>query len=91
MTEPSVTNYVLHILAFAALSACAKPPPSSDAPNPLGDFGLAIKTNMAAQIIADEGEVRTLGPAPGERRALAVGRYQTDRVEKPAEVYTRDE
>ncbi len=86
-----MTNHVLHLLAFAALSACAQAELPADGLAPESDFGLAVKSNMRAQIIAEEGEVRTLGPAPGERRALAVGRYQTDRVEQPVEVYTRDE
>ena len=86
-----MTNHVLHLLAFAALSACAEAELRADGPPPESDFGLAVKSNMRAQIIAEEGEVRTLGPAPGERRALAAGRYQTDRVEQPVEVYTRDE
>lgn len=84
-------NHVFHFLAFAALSACAEARLPADGPPPKSDFGLAVKSNMRAQIIAEEGEIKTLGPAPGERRALAVGRYQTDRVEQPVEVYTRDE
>ncbi len=86
-----MTNHVLHLLAFAALSACAEAKLPTDGPPPGSDFGLAVKSNMKAQIIAEEGEVRTLGPAPGERRAHSVGRYQADRVEQPVEVYTRDE
>ena len=81
---------LFHILALGSLAACADAP-LSESPHPPSDFGLAVRTNMEAQIIADQGEVQTLGPAPGERRALAIGRYQTDQVEQPAEVYTRAE
>ena len=59
--------------------------------SPSSEFGVAVRSNMEAQIIAKEGEVQTLGPAPGDRRALAIGRYQTDQVEQPTEVYTRAE
>lgn len=76
------------ILFLGSLVACAESPKPESQPD---DFGLAVRRNMEAQIIADEGEVRTLAPAPGDRRALAVGRYQTDQVEQPAEVYTRAE
>ena len=70
------------------LAACASSPGPESEPN---DFGLAVRTNMEAQIIAKEGEVTTLGPAPGVRRSLAVRRYQTDQVEQPVELFTRGE
>ncbi len=73
---------------FALLTACAEGPMPERFPD---DFGVAVRTNMEAQIIAREGEVTTLGPAPGPRRSLAVGRYQTDRVEPPIKVYTHAE
>lgn len=78
------------ILIVSLLTACASAPtPEGDV---LGnDFGLAVRSNMDAQIIAKEGEVTTLGPAPGVRRALSVGRYQTDQVEQPVEIFTRGE
>ena len=75
--------------SLCALGACAdEPAPESSMSD---DFGVAVRGNMEAQIIAKEGEVTTLGPAPGVRRSLAIGRYQTDRVEAPVEVYTRGE
>ena len=77
-----------HVLVLSALTACADAPSPESSPD---EFGLAVRRNMEAQIIAGEDEVRALGPAPGVRRALAVGRYQTDRVEQPVEVYTRSE
>jgi len=83
-----MSHYLLFVLALGLLAACAKAPTPESLPD---DFGLAVRSNMEAQIIAKEGEVTTLGPAPGERRALSVGRYQTDRVEQPAEVFTRSE
>ncbi len=79
---------IFSILACGMLAACAEAPGPESLPN---DFGVAVRSNMNAQIIAKEGEVTTLGPAPGVRRALAAGRYQTDRVEQPVKVYTRDE
>ena len=76
------------LIPLVMLAACADPLlPES----PPGSFGFAVRSNMEAQIIARDGEVQTLGPAPGVRRGLAVGRYQTDRVEQPAKVYTRSE
>ncbi len=79
---------VLSIVACGLLAACAQAPTPESLPD---DFGLAVRSNMEAQIIAKEGEVTTLGPAPGVRRALAAGRYQTDRVEQPVEIFTRGE
>ena len=79
------------IIALSAglCASCAEAPaPESPGPN---QFGVAVRSNMEAQIIADEGEMQALGPAPGVRRALSVGRYQIDQVEQPAEVYTRAE
>ncbi len=81
-------QHLLMIIACGALAACAEAPGPSSQPN---DFGLAVRTNMEAQIIAREGEVTTLGPAPGVRRALTAGRYQTDQVEQPVEIFTRGE
>ncbi|MEL6962854.1 MAG: hypothetical protein AAFO01_08870 [Pseudomonadota bacterium] len=86
-----MTCRLFYVLVAVSFTACAEAPPIGGHSTLPNDFGLAVKSNMAAQIIADEGEVRSLGPAPGERRAVAVGRYQTDRVEKPAKIYTRDE
>lgn len=80
---------LLVFIVLAPLAACSGDALSPE--NPPKNFGLAVRSNMEAQIIAEEGEVRTLGPAPGERRALSIGRYQTDRVEQPVEVYTRAE
>lgn len=79
---------LLSIMACGLLAACAEAPTPESLPN---DFGLAVRSNMEAQIIAKEGEVTTLGPAPGVRRSLSVRRYQTDQVEQPVEVYTRAE
>ncbi len=79
---------LLSIMVCGALAACAEAPGPESLPN---DFGLAVRSNMEAQIIAEEGEVTTLGPAPGVRRALAAGRYQTDQVEQPVEIFTRGE
>ena len=76
-------------VTLAALAACTSDPLSPE--NPSENFGQAVRSNMAAQIIAKEGEVDILGPAPGVRRSLAVRRYQTDQVEQPVELYTRAE
>lgn len=84
-----MSKCLLAVIAFMPLAACSGEPLSPA--DPTENFGLAVRSNMEAQIIADEGEVQTLGPAPGERRALAAGRYQTDQVEQPVELYTRDE
>ncbi len=70
------------------LAACAEPPLPDVAPE---GFGVAVRHNMEAQIANPDRDVTTLGPAPGERRALAAARYQTDRVETPVEVFTRSE
>lgn len=86
-----MTYRVLSILVLASLTACAEGLRPGEGPTPLGAFGLAVRGNMEAQIIAVDGEVQTLAPAPGVRRSLAVGRYQTDQVEQPAEVFTRGE
>lgn len=83
-----MSHRCLIIILCGLLAACAEAPGPESVPN---DFGLAVRGNMEAQIIAKEDEVTTLGPAPGVRRALAVGRYQTDRVEQPVEIYTRAE
>jgi len=80
--------HLLTIPLIAVLAACAEPPTPERFPD---HFGTAVRTNMAAQIIAKDGEIQTLGPAPGVRRSLAVGRYQADRVEQPVEVFTIDE
>jgi type IV pilus biogenesis protein CpaD/CtpE len=85
MTEHMMAQRLLSILALAALAACAEPPPHESGTT---NFGQAVRSNMKAQIIATEDEVRALGPAPGERRALTVGRYQTDQVELPVRVDT---
>ncbi len=79
---------LLFIMGCCVLAACAEAPGTESVPN---DFGLAVRTNMEAQIIAREGEVTTLGPAPGVRRALTARRYQTDQVEQPVEIFTRGE
>ena len=76
------------IIMLGTLAACADPPSPQSMPD---HFGVAVRNNMQAQIIADEGEVTALSPAPGDRRALAVGRYQTDQVEPPVQVFTRGE
>ena len=78
------------IITLSLLAGCSAPP-AEDVALPANDFGVAVRSNMDAQIIAEEGEVTTLGPAPGVRRALAVGRYQTDQVEQPVEIFTRGE
>ena len=83
-----MSHRLLSIIACGALVACAEAPGPESVPD---DFGVAVRGNMEAQIIAKEGEVTTLGPAPGVRRALAVGRYQTDQVEQPVEILTRGE
>ena len=79
------------IVILGMLAACTPPPSAPEGALPANDFGLAVRSNMEAQIIAEEGEVTTLGPAPGVRRALAAGRYQTDQVEQPVEIFTRGE
>ena len=85
-----MVNRLSTIFILSMLTACTAPP-MTEVERPVNDFGLAVRSNMDAQIIAEEGEVTTLGPAPGERRALAVGRYQTDQVEQPVEIFTRGE
>ena len=80
---------LLIVIPLLSIAACSGDPLLPE--NPPKNFGLAVRSNMEAQIIAEEGEVHTLGPAPGVRRALAAGRYQTDQVEQPVELYTRDE
>ena len=79
------------IIMLSLLGACTAPRAAPEGTLPANDFGLAVRSNLEAQIIAEEGEVTTLGPAPGVRRALAVGRYQTDQVEQPVEIFTRGE
>jgi len=68
------------------LAACTQDAPELDVA-PEG-FGVAVRHNMEAQIVNPKRPVTALGPAPGERRALAAERYQADRVETPVEVYT---
>jgi type IV pilus biogenesis protein CpaD/CtpE len=90
MTETSMSFRLLGTLIAGSLAACAE----SEFPAPErfpDDFGTAVRSNMAAQIIARDGEVETLAPAPGVRRSLAIERYQTDRVEQPVEIDTRSE
>lgn len=70
------------------LGACAEPPMPDVAPE---GFGVAVRHNIEAQIANPDRDIDRLGPAPGARRALAVGRYQNDQVDAPVEVYTRDE
>ncbi len=71
------------LLGLLPLAGCAEydlAPPAA--------FGEAVRHNMAAQIIDPEPDRLSLGAAPGVRRAIAVGRYQTDQVEPPAEETT---
>ena len=70
------------------LGACAEPPLPDVAPE---GFGVAVRHNIEAQIANPDRAAETLGHAPGDRRALAIQRYQTDQVETPIEVYTRAE
>lgn len=85
-----MSHRLLSVLALSILTGCAEVQlPESDVP--LDNFGVAVQSNMAAQIIAKDGEVSTLGPAPGVRRSLAIDRYQADRVEQPVQVFTRGE
>jgi type IV pilus biogenesis protein CpaD/CtpE len=58
---------------------------------PHAGFGEAVQRNMAAQIIDPAPADRTLGAAPGVRRSIMLGRYQTDTVEPPLEILTIDE
>lgn len=84
-----MSHRLMMILSAGLLASCSEAPTPE---HPVGNqFGVAVRSNMKAQIIADEDEVKALGPAPGVRRALTIGRYQTDQVEQPAEVYTRAE
>lgn len=78
----------LRAVPFLLLAACAEPPTPESVPD---DFGLAVRHNIEAQIAAPDREVEELGAAPGARRALTVERYQTDQVDPPIEIYTRDE
>ncbi len=80
-------RWLLTILAVL-LGACADSPTLDVAPE---GFGVAVRHNMEAQIANPERVAEALGPAPGNRRALAVQRYQIDRVETPVEIYTRKE
>ena len=82
-----MSRHLLVMPLITLISACAELPSPERFPD---DFGKAVRTNMAAQIIAREGEVQTLAPAPGSRRSLAVERYQTDRVEQPIDVLTTE-
>lgn len=70
------------------LLACAEAPKPDVAPE---GFGVAVRHNIEAQIANPDRQVETLGPAPGERRAIGAARYQTDQVEAPVEVFTRGE
>ncbi len=78
----------LSLSSFILLNACAEPPLPDVAPE---GFGLAVRNNMEAQIAYPDREIEALGPAPGVRRALSAERYQTDSVDTPIQVFTRDE
>lgn len=83
-----MTHRILVVMVLGVLAGCADTPAPETFPD---DFGVAVRTNMQAQIIRKDGEVTALAPAPGERRSLAVGRYQTDQVEPPVKIFTRGE
>jgi type IV pilus biogenesis protein CpaD/CtpE len=67
------------LLAGLVLTACNTP---ANTPRP--EFGQAVRTNMAAQIIdPNPPEDMALPPSDGVRRALMIERYQADEVETP--------
>jgi type IV pilus biogenesis protein CpaD/CtpE len=67
------------LVAGLLLAACSTP---ANTPRP--EFGLAVRTNMAAQIIdPNPPESMELPPSDGVRRSLMIQRYQVDAVEPP--------
>ena len=68
------------LVAGLALAACNTP---ANTPRP--EFGQAVRTNMAAQIVdPNPPEDMALPPSDGVRRSLMIERYQVDEVETPA-------
>jgi type IV pilus biogenesis protein CpaD/CtpE len=75
-------NLAILMLLGLGLAACSNKP--ADTPRP--EFGEAVRTNMALQIINPEPpESMDLPPSDGVRRSLMIGRYQVDEVEPPRE------
>jgi type IV pilus biogenesis protein CpaD/CtpE len=56
--------------------------------HPPRTFGEAVRNNIAQQVVNPEPSSTALAPAPGVRRGIMVGRYQTDQVEPPIEEST---
>ena len=66
----------------AILAACQTPPME---PESAEDFGNAVRHNIAVQTLDPEGAAIPAEPSgDGNRAALAIGRYQTDQVKRPA-------
>ncbi len=80
----------LRVVALApllALGACGHPDFGPGA----ADFGNAVKQNIAVQSVNPEPELALTPPdMDGSRAAIAVGRYQADKVKPPRELRTSD-
>lgn len=77
---------VLILASAVALSACANQVGHRDFLTDDTDvvFGASVNQNIAAQTVNPDGASGDV-EASGARVGLAVGRYQTDTVEKPKE------
>ena len=83
--KPAIA-YAAATLAIAALlSACHEPLPLSQPDN----FGAAVRHNMEAQVVNPNPQPEA-GPIPmeGNRAAIAVERYQVDKVKQPKSMST---
>ena len=68
----------LVLLAGLALAACADPHQPLSA-----DFGNAVNTNIAAQVVNPNPAMAGPNDTDGQRIGNAVNRYRTDRVYQP--------
>ena len=83
-------THALRVAALApllALAACGHPDFGPEA----ADFGNSVKQNIAVQTVNPEPELaQTLPEMDGTRAAIAIGRYQADKVKPPRELRTSD-
>jgi type IV pilus biogenesis protein CpaD/CtpE len=68
----------LVLLAGLALAACADPHQPLSA-----DFGNAVNTNIAAQVVNPNPTMAGSNDTDGQRAGSAVNRYRTNRVYQP--------
>lgn len=82
---------IIVVIALAPIALAACQDPSKPRPVLHSSFGDAVRHNMAVQIINPEGDQNFTPPGlDGDRAAIAVERYRTDKTEKVVEQRTSD-